>query len=178
MNRGLWSAWLRYIADRLAWPGLLGIALAIAAGGVELASVAPMEESNNQLRADLAQQQKQAAVPEALPAVETRSLAALAGGAELVPLVSAVHASARRRQVILDQGEYALQREGGGHSARYQMVFPAHGTYPQLRGWAADVVAMRPELLLEEFDFRRDNIGSEQVEARVRFSARVEDMQS
>jgi hypothetical protein len=179
VNFGLWFAWLRYIADRLAWPGLLGIALAIGASGVELASVAPIEESNSQLRVELAQQrEKLAAAPEDLPAVETRSLAVLAGGAELVPLVSAVHASARRRQVALDQGEYALQREGGTHTARYLMVFPAHGTYPQLRGWAADVIARRPELVLEEFDFRRENIGSEQVEARVRFSARVEEMQS
>jgi len=53
------------------------------------------------------------------------------------------------------------------------MSFPASGTYPQLRAWANDILMHHPELVLEQFDFRRDSIASQTVEARVRFAVRV-----
>ena len=174
MNTALWLAWSRYYATRLSWPGLLGLVLLLAAAAVQLAGVMPMRDSNEGLRLELEQLRKLAAVQaEAVPAVDVRTLAALPSGDALVPLVASVHAQARRRQVSLDRGEYAWQADAGGRTGRYRMTFPARGGYPQLRGWAADVLEEWPALVLEEFDFRRDKIGNETIEAQVRFSIRV-----
>lgn len=174
MNAALVLAWGRYHATRLAWPGLLGLVLLLGAAAAQLAGVMPLQRSNEDLRLEVEQLRERAAVQaDAVPAVDVRSLAALPSGDELVPLVASVHDLARRRQVALDLGEYAWQAEAGGRGGRYRMTFPARGGYPQLRGWAADVLAEWPALVLEEFDFRRDKIDNENVEAQVRFSIRV-----
>lgn len=174
MNASLWLAWGRYQATRLAWPGVLGLVLLLGAGAVQLAGVLPLRQSNEERRLEVEQLRERAAVQaEAVPAVDVRSLAALPSGDDLVPLVASVHALARGRQVSLDQGEYSWQADAGGRTGRYRMSFPARGRYPQLRGWAADILAEWPALALEEFDFRRDTIGTENVEAQVRFSVRV-----
>lgn len=174
MNAGLWLAWGHYFFRRLGWPGLLGLALALAAAATHLVGVVPIQEHNDQLRMEADRLRQLAAVqPETLPPAEIRTLAALPSGDELMPLVAAVHAGARRRQVVLDQGEYLWQGDAGTRTGRYRMTFPARGSYPQLRGWAADVLAEWPALALDEFDFRRDNIGSESVQAQVRFTVRV-----
>lgn len=171
MNTRLAIAWSRYLSDRMGWPGLLGLALAASAAIVEVAVVADMSAGNGELRAEIAREQERLAAKPAAPppAVESRKLEDLPDGGELLPIVAAVHASARRRLVAIDQGEYVWQRDPRGRTARYRMTFPARGSYPQLRGWAADLLAQRPELTLEEFNFRRESIGSEQVEARIRF---------
>jgi hypothetical protein len=174
VTAALLLAWGRYHATRLDWPGLLGIVLLLGAVAVQLAGVMPMRQDNENLRLETERLRERAAVQaDAVPTVDLRTLAALPSGDELVPLISSVHALARRRQVSLDQGEYAWQADAGGRSGRYRMSFPARGGYPQLRGWAADVLAEWPALVLEEFDFRRDKIGNDIVEAQVRFSIRV-----
>ena len=168
-------AWLRHLADRFGWPGLFGIALLAAAGVAEFVAVAELEGRNAGLQRQVAQLRTQAAARAAAPQAESGALADLPGSHALAPIIAAVHAGARRRQVALDQGEYLWQREAGSRFARYRMVFPVRGTYPQLRGWAADVLAGHPALALEEFDFRRETVASDIVEARVRFALRVEE---
>lgn len=175
MNAALGIAWLRHFGERLGWPGLLGLALLAGAGVIELGAVAQLKEGNAGLAEQVAQLRARAAARAAAPPPVSGALADLPGSHALAPVVAAVHAGARRRQVALDQGEYVWQREAGSRFARYRMIFPARGGYPQLRGWVADMLAAHPELTLEEFNFRRENIGSEIVEARVRFVLRVED---
>jgi len=168
-------AWLRYLAIRLAWPGQLGLLLVLAAAALALIAASQVDVQNTTLRQEAGELRQQLATETtSLPEAESNNLRVLPGGDELVPLVAAVHACARRREVALDEGEYVWAKEPGGRSGRYRMLFPAHGTYPQLRGWAADVLARRPALVLDEFNVRRENIGSAQVEARVRFSARID----
>jgi len=176
MNAAFALAWLRYSAERLGWPGMLGLALGVAAVVAGFAVVHPLETSSQALRERIAALHAQlAAKSAALPEKEAHTLASLPGGSALVPLVAAVHAGAGQRQIALEHGEYVWQRETGSQAARYRMIFPARGTYSHLRSWTADLLAARPELVLEEFDLRRENIGSETIEARVQFSVRVED---
>lgn len=176
MNAAFALAWLRHGAARLGWPGLLGLALGVAAAAGGVAVVQPLETGSAALREQVAAARAQLeAKPAALPETEALTLARLPGGAALVPLVAAVHAGARQHQIALDQGEYVWQRETGSRAARYRMIFPARGTYSQLRGWTAGLLAAHPELVLDEFDLRRESIGSETVEARVQFGVRVEE---
>lgn len=174
MKAALAMAWLRYLGERLGWPGLLGAALALAAAATDLHFAAELDARNAALEAQIAQwRTRLAAQPVDLPATESRALERLPGGNDLAPIVAMVHARARERRISLEQGEYVLQGGSAQQAARYRMLFPVRGSYPQLRGWAADVLSSRPDLALEEFSFRREQIGSETVEARVRFAVGV-----
>jgi hypothetical protein len=176
MNAALPLAWVRYAIDRLAWPGLLGLALLIAAASTFEFGVVPLREHNDELQQKIDRlRERAAAQPVALPESEIRKLAALPSGDELMPLVAAVHAAAARREVSLDQGEYQWQPESGGRAGRYRMNFPVRGEYMRLRGWVADVTAAWPAMRLDDIEFRRDNIGNPSLEAQVRFTVRVEE---
>ena len=175
VNGQLALAWLRYGAERLGWPGLLGLALGGAAATLWLAVVLPLEADNAERRANIvALRAKLEAQPEIVPAAEARNLAGLPGGNALLPLVAAVHAGARQHRVALELGEYVWQNGSGTRPARYRLIFPARGSYPNLRDWTSGLLAARPELVLEEFDLRRENIGSDTLDARVQFSLRVD----
>jgi hypothetical protein len=168
-------AWLHYLAARLAWPGIIGLALAIAALGVDVAAIARVQRQNDGLRDEVGRLGKQsAAAARLLTAADARSLERLPGGSDLAPLVAAVHASARQRNIVLEQGEYVWQDGNAGRGTSYRMSFPARGTYPELRGWIADMLARHPQLQLEQFDVRRESIVSHVVDARVRLKLRME----
>jgi hypothetical protein len=176
-NVQLVLAWLRYGVERLGWPGLLGLVLGGAAATLWLAVVIPLEADTAEQRANIvALRARLEAQPETgiVPAAEARKLAGLPGGNALLPLVAAVHAGARQHRIVLELGEYVWQRESGNRPARYRMIFPARGNYANLRGWTTVLLAAQPELVLEEFDLRRENIGSETLDARVQFSVRLE----
>jgi hypothetical protein len=179
-------AWMRYLAQRIGWPGVLGLALAVVAAGIDLLATGRLAEQNAKLAQGIARQRAQAAraAENNLP-VHATLLAQLPGGSDLAPVIAAIHAGARQHQIALEQGEYVWQ-DGAANSvtssvansvtksaASYRMSFPASGTYPQLRAWANDILMHHPELVLEQFDFRRDSIASQTVEARVRFAVRV-----
>lgn len=187
-------AWMRYLAQRIGWPGVLGLALAVVAAGIDLLATGRLAEQNAKLVQGIARQRAQAAraAENNLP-VHATLLAQLPGGSDLAPVIAAIHAGARQHQIALEQGEYVWQdgaanpsasssansaTNASGNSvtksaASYRMSFPASGTYPQLRAWANDILMHHPELVLEQFDFRRDSIASQTVEARVRFAVRV-----
>jgi len=187
-------AWMRYLAQRIGWPGVLGLALAVVAAGIDLLATGRLAEQNAKLVQGIARQRAQAAraAENNLP-VHATLLAQLPGGSDLAPVIAAIHAGARQHQIALEQGEYVWQDGAANPSANsagnpvanssanasaksaasYRMSFPASGTYPQLRAWANDILMHHPELVLEQFDFRRDSIASQTVEARVRFAVRV-----
>jgi type II secretory pathway component PulM len=162
-------AWLRYGGGRLGWPGLLGLLLLLLTAAAWPLLLQPLESAH------LAQQRRLEALRDRLqalpaaPPAEVSRLTALAGGAALLPLVGAVHAIAAQHRIVLAQGEYVWQNGGEDRPARYQMIFPVRGGYPDLRAWIAALNRQRPELVLEGFDLRRENIGGETLDGRVRF---------
>jgi hypothetical protein len=162
-------AWLRYGAERLGWPGLLGLVLSVAAVAVWSLLLLPLESANGEQYRRLAELRIRRQAMPAAPPAEVSRLSALAGGAALLPLVGAVHAAARQHQVVLAQGEYVWQNAGEDRPARYRMIFPVRGKYPDLRAWVAELATKNPELVLEGFDLRRENIGSETLDGRIRF---------
>lgn len=49
------------------------------------------------------------------------------------------------------------------------LELPVRGAYPEIRNWLTDVLAAMPEVALDGLSFKRADIGSPDVEARVRF---------
>lgn len=170
------KAWLHHGVERIGWPGLLGLALGGMAATFWLVEVIPLEADNAKRHNDIVALRAQIeAQQEGVPEAEAHRLAGLPGGGDLLPLVAAVHDVARQQRIALEFGEYVWQRESGDRPASYRMTFPARGCYASLREWISGLLAARPELALEKFDLRRDSIGSDTLDARVRFSVRLEE---
>ena len=84
--------------------------------------------------------------------------------------IDAIHRAAAANGVKLANGEYRLARDGGARLLRYQITLPARASYPQLRAWIGEVMNAVPSAALDEISFRRDDVGSDSVEARVRLT--------
>ena len=83
------------------------------------------------------------------------------------PFVDALQAEAARRGVAIDRTEYRIQPVLGGRALRTQLILPARGDYPRIRGWLEGVLHDHPSASLQELALRRANDGAAMLEARV-----------
>lgn len=84
--------------------------------------------------------------------------------------LSKVYAAARKRGVILERGEYKVVQEQGWRLLRYQITLPVKGSYEQIRGFAADVLAAVPASAIDEITLKRDGIGATVIEAQIKLT--------
>lgn len=84
--------------------------------------------------------------------------------------VKTLFALAAKADLSLRQGEYKSAFDRNGRFHTYQMTLPVKGTYGQV--WSFGLMALRsiPYASLDEFSFKRENIGDAQVEARLRIT--------
>lgn len=164
---------LRHLLQGLGWPALLGLVLALMALGTELWATGALESELAALkkkRADLRQQVARASHNDAGPVLK---LDQLHDKQRIDGLLAELHAAAQKNAIVLAQGEYRIQVEPGTRLARYRMVLPAKGSYPQLRAWMDELATLQPGLQIDEMSFKRENITQESVEARISFSLLV-----
>ena len=81
-----------------------------------------------------------------------------------------IHAAAKAKGLVLQSGEYKLERSTDSRLARYQIVLPVTGSYAQLRGFVGQVLADVPAAALEEITLRRESVASPRLEARIRLT--------
>lgn len=169
---------------RLGWPGLGGLALLGAAAVLWLGAQRPDERRAQQLRGDVADlrarlrsagegAQGGSGVPKA-PATRAGQLATFYGFfpavASLPDWLALLNTAAARNGLVLESGDYALVAPRGEQRlARYEMTLPVKGTWPQLRGFVAEVMERIPAAALEDVVLRRDTVGAAQVEAKLKF---------
>lgn len=92
-------------------------------------------------------------------------------GPETVPQwLGKINAAAKANGIVLRTGEYRLERRGEQKLSRYQITLPVVGSYTQVRGFIAGVLAEVPAAAIDEIQMRRDNIASATLEVRVRIS--------
>ncbi len=89
--------------------------------------------------------------------------------------VKTLFALAAKADLSLRQGEYKSAFDRNGRFHTYQMTLPVKGTYGQV--WSFGLMALRsiPYASLDEFSFKRENIGDAQVEARLRITLYLAD---
>jgi Tfp pilus assembly protein PilO len=155
------------------WAGVIGIALAAFAVTFDLTGNRALEDEADTLRGQhrsLARTQRQRAAP-ALSGRER--LEAFYGGfpaADGLPdLLLRVHGHALARGVTTDKADYRAAPVSGTPLEQVSLELPVRGAYPEIRGWLADVLEHMPEVALDGLAFRRADIGSPELEARVRF---------
>lgn len=168
-------AHLRYQLHRHGWPAAAGLALIACAIGGQFFGVARARAQADQLRTEAAAvRQRLAQAPNPEEAASRRLAAfhaALPPASDALAAIELIHRSAAAHGVKLAHGEYRLTRaEGGAKVLGYQITLPARSKYPPLRAWLADVMNNLPAVALDEISFKRDNVGSDTVDTRVRLT--------
>lgn len=158
---------LIYHLTRLGRPGAVGAVLLAAALAADAVLVQAMEAERDQLaeaneRARLVRPAGERAQP-AAPAELPLSPAAEAALARLFKAAEAAGLS-------LVQGDYKLSGEAGAGYRRYQLTLPVAGRYPAIRAFLAAALDGDPALALNDLRLARDEIGADELEARLHFT--------
>lgn len=168
-------------ARRLGWPGLAGAALLVLALGHALLGLLPARQALAAMEAQLAEGRAQLAAARA--AAPGKPLPGQAPSAQLddfrrnlpaqldaTGAIDRIYALAQEEGISLARGEYALGLDPKTRLARYQVLLPVRGSYPQLRRFLHGLQAQLPALALEEVDLQRKQIADSELEGRIRMT--------
>ncbi len=175
-----WLQGLRREVDRLGTSGVVGIALVVFAVAYYFSAVRPAERALDELRAEAEKLERQfrmngsLAAREATPTEQLATFYAFFPASATTPeLLKRINSAAESKGIVLQSGEYRMQRSAGARLGRYEITLPLKGSYAQIRSFVAEVLAEVPAAVLEEVNLRRENIASARLDARVRFTVYV-----
>jgi len=77
---------------------------------------------------------------------------------------------ASNNHLQLTQMDYKLGTDQAGQYRAYRLTAPIKGSYGDIRRFAKDILEKIPATALEEISFKRDNIGTEITESKLRFT--------
>ncbi|MFJ4374900.1 GspMb/PilO family protein [Pseudomonas japonica] len=162
----------------LGVPGLLGAALLLAALIHALAGLVPDWRALQQLRQETREASEYLARVEdgslAAPAVPQRQLDDFHRKLPSQPLatvaIDRIYALAAQEHITLARGEYALGIDPKTHLARYQILLPVRGSYPQLRRFLHALLGQLPAVVVEDVEFQRKKIADTDLTGRIRMT--------
>ena len=159
--------------------GLGAAAVAVLALGVAVAGVLPQWQAVRELRAseaDASVQLERVRRGELKIAVKPEQQALdslrqqLPGQPEASELIERLYHLAGAEHISLARGEYALGVDPKTQLARYQIVLPVRGSYPQIRGFLRGLIGQLPTLVLEDLELQRKRIGDRELNGRLRMT--------
>ncbi len=174
MKRGTaMSAWRSL--DAFGWTGLAAMAFATLHF---VALVLPLQREQATLQAQaqsleqrLRKGESLTAIPELSAGEQLATFYAFFPSADSsVEWLGRIHAAANEHGLAMPAGEYRLERAGDQRLLRYVVTLPLTGTYAELRGFVASVLADVPAAAVDDIRLRRESAASPQLEARVRIS--------
>ena len=74
---------------------------------------------------------------------------------------------AKKHNVELNSSEYRLVNENDARLARYEMILPVKGRYPQIRAFMAAALETVPAMAISAIALKRENITSDRLEVRL-----------
>ena len=167
---------LRRAFHHLAWPGVLGVALALVALLVTLSVVqtkttrlAELKRESASLKTRIEQAAK-SGIPETGSQEELARFYDFFADTHLTEWLNKLYAAAAAQKLVLEQGEYRITPDKSGKLARYQITLPVKGSYVQIRQFVAQALADVPVAALEDINFKRETIGATQLQARIKFT--------
>lgn len=89
---------------------------------------------------------------------------------EVHAAVLRLFAAAQGLQIDLPEGDYRLAASPDARFQTYTITLPVKGSYGALRAFLAASLRQDERLALDSLEFRRDQIGVDALDARVRFS--------
>ncbi len=161
-----------YQARRLGTTMLAGIAAVVLAATVFIANNLPQGGLVAALKSQLVHLAPVAGGMAASP-LSGSVLSALPPRGEAPEIVAKILEEARASGVDLPRGQYEFVPARDGIAARYQMTFPVHATYPQLREFMDRTLVALPAVAVEGMRIERKAVGEEGVDAELKFSAFV-----
>jgi hypothetical protein len=162
----------------LGVPGLAGLALLLVALVYGLGALVPDWQALQQL----SQQTREAG--EYLAKVEDGSVAApvvpqrqlddfrskLPSQPQATVAIDKIYALAAQERITLARGEYSLGIDPKTHLARYQILLPVRGSYPQLRRFLHALLGQLPAVVVEDVEFQRKKIVDTDLTGRIRMT--------
>jgi Tfp pilus assembly protein PilO len=174
------NAWVQRLRDRLEGlgpAGVVGVALLVFAATLYGTAVVPRAQERAALQAEaerLRERLQMSGSPTGAKGTLGEQLAAFYAffpPAQSSPdWLGKIHAAAKAKGLVLQSGEYKLERSADSRLARYHMILPVTGSYAQLRGFVGQVLADVPAAALEEITLRRESVASPRLEARIRLT--------
>lgn len=169
---------LRWQAGRLGVIGKTGFGLIVVTTIYFFSALLPQESDLQKLkeRAETLQMQEQAKQNQS----ETESGKKLSGDQALqvfydfFPRIDSspfwireLVQLAKKHNVELNSSEYRLVNENDARLARYEMILPVKGRYPQIRAFMAAALEAVPAMAISAIALKRENITSDRLEVRL-----------
>jgi Tfp pilus assembly protein PilO len=170
--RNLWLPHVAWTISRTGRPGLVGIALLLAAAlflfSTHLKVVAEVEA----LRADLAAAQRRQGRPPAAVSIAdpVTAMRALPDRADMPAILGQLFNEATRARLALDTARYEVNVMRSSGVVRYQIAFPVTGPYTQVRAFIDATLAAMPAVALSDLVLERKSIADGNVEAQIRMT--------
>lgn len=162
----------------LGIPGLAGLALLLVALAWALAGLLPGWQSLQQLTSQtqeasdyLAQVEDGSIAPPVVPQRQLDDFRnKLPAQPQATVVIDRIYALAAQEHITLARGEYALGVDPKTHLARYQILLPVRGSYPQLRRFLHALLGQLPAVVVEDLELQRKKIGDTDLNGRIRLT--------
>ncbi|MFJ3468439.1 GspMb/PilO family protein [Pseudomonas sp. NPDC090201] len=169
---------LREHVQRAGLPGLGGAALLALVLGYGVFGLLPDWQSLDTLRQNSHKAneflEKVANGTATLPVVPSQQLdefhKALPTQLDATTVIDRIYAMASKEKINLARGEYALGIDPKTQLARYQILLPVRGNYPQLRRFLHALLTELPAVVVEDVDFQRKRIADTELSGRIRMT--------
>jgi hypothetical protein len=169
---------LRWQAGRLGTVGKIGLGLIVVAGIYFFSAVLPQDSDLQKLkeRAETLQLQELAkqSPGELESGKKLNSDQALQVFYDYFPRIDSspfwireLVQLAKKHGVDLSSSEYRLMNESDARLARYEMILPVKGRYPQIRAFMAEALVKVPAMAISAIALKRENITSDKLEVRL-----------
>ena len=169
---------LRWQAGRLGTIGKIGLGLIVVSGIYFFSAVLPQDSDLQKLkeRAETLQLQELAkqSPGEMESGKKLNSDQALQVFYDYFPRIDSspfwireLVQLAKKHGVDLSSSEYRLMNESDARLARYEMILPVKGRYPQIRAFMAEALVKVPAMAISAVALKRENITSDKLEVRL-----------
>jgi hypothetical protein len=170
----LGSEWLPragWTISRTGRPGLVGIALLLAAALFLVSTHLKVAAEVEALRAELAAAPSRVRPAAADPIVEPApAMRVLPERDDMPGVLRQVFDNATQAQLAVDTAKYEIDATRSSGVVRYQIAFPVVGPYPQIRAFIDTTLATMPAVALRDLVLERKSIADGDVVAQVRMT--------
>lgn len=169
------APWLlvQLVVRRVKWVPLMTLLVCIVGVGLQWLVLPQIVEHGQGLESALIDDPlgRSRFTDESLHAKRYRSFKdRLAENSERGQLLKIIFTEAAAVGIPLAQGDYTLVAESEGGYDKLQINLPLKGSYTQIRAFTKTLLEKLPQVSLDEINFRRDNIKSPNVEAKLRLT--------
>lgn len=160
----------QYRLTRLGALGMTGLAAMLAAVVIGVGALIPGQNAIRALDADIARAKQHHPPSEVTPEEGVgRLVAALPTRGQIPAVIGLVLQQAQQAGVPLDVGHYAFIPAKSGSVGRYELEFPVHASYPQVRDFINRTLTAIPAAGLDKLRIERKTVADQVVNADVRF---------